>query len=242
MANKYNDLLSSVSSVLGQRQPGNPRQMLGHLASAGLIKHSNDRQGLAQLMQVLPGNFPRTAIPGDAEIEAWFDWSADNLPQLGPTLPIGASGNQRTARGDDDTHTWYGLGQESTPAPAVITSDTLNVTDIGGSYEDAVLFINTDQGKVRRITAVTVDEEPIFLGTGGFVDAPLVDIELLGDGSACGLFLGTIEDEVSITYEVSASATDVIMRASIFACGRSKSAQRRQVVPHKLRRQMLAIG
>lgn len=235
------ELAQGAAPVISRYGGNNPRQLMNGLHAAGLIKHGNDRAGLAQLMQVLPGAFPRSPMPDDNEIESWAGYMVNALPellQIGPTAAIGSDGSLRASRDGDDYngHTWYALGEESTAAPVALTSDTLSVTDIGGVYRDAVLFVNTDAGKVKKLTAVTVDEEPLFLGTGGFVDAPLVDIELLGQGPAVGLYLGDIEDEITITYQVAPSSSDVIARFSIYAACRSKSNSRRPIMPSSLRR------
>lgn len=184
------------------------RDGLAAAVSMGLIKHVRDQVGLGRLMQVSPTTFPRGPID-EAQIGDWLRemreqgrqfQGVDMTParlQEQPRLPIQAC-----------NVVLMGLAYEVSPANAARQADTATIT-LKTALEDVTLWIDTANGLVDQITAITVDDDDYNLGPSDKLSTLVCDLATEPHPVRAGIRIPYIEEELVIAVSIQPSAEDV---------------------------------
>lgn len=216
------NFLAALGSDRGPHRRG---QALMALQGGGVIRGMQDRVGLANVMKELPGPFPRSSIPNDQEIDDWLDhmaveWGDYALRPVG----VGVDRIPDIGGGDDDNHDFFGLIEETVTASATDSSDTSTIS-LTYALKDAVLWLDSANGRVRKITSLKVDGITYHLGPGGFLPATVCDLTLEPHPLRGGIYVPYAKEQLEIISTVSAGGTDAIYSWSAYAeIDRPKSA------------------
>lgn len=190
----------------GPRGTRGARMARDHMARIGLIRDSNDRAGVAQVMRVGPGFNPSNpSYVGDEELGTWLEEVS-----MGHWGDPPASGRQSPLvdPGDDVPGEFYNLGAISTIAVAT-TTGSFSLSSLDNEYDNARLFVGNCQGELVGVNTLKVDGDTPNLGEGSAPNQPaaVLDIDrILSAGFDPrvygGLWLGRVRNSLSFSVEV----------------------------------------
>lgn len=191
-----------------------PPLMRRHLAKMRKINHEQDDGPIRRMLIETPGPWGAGAV--DTDLRVFAEEGPGYLERLGSwDGPPGRGGlsDRFIHRGPDagrpdafefdqdeaDDREWFTLARAQVASGATTDSETI---DLKGVYENAELWLETGDGQITWVTALTVGKTPYDFGEAEYFPAQFADPYLEFNRLREGIYIGTLRESLTISVEL----------------------------------------
>ena len=187
------------------------------LAKMRKINHEQDDGGIRRMLIETPGPWGAGAV--DTDLRVFAEEGPGYLERVSNLRAMGTGLSDRfihrgpdRGRPDDyefdqdeaDDREWFTLARAQVASGATTDTETI---DLKGVYENAELWLETGDGQITWVTALTVGKTPYDFGEAEYFPAQFADPYLEFNRLREGIYIGTLRESLSISVELRTAPT-----------------------------------